>query len=115
MPRKKGGATRLYSVLAGSRTQFASIQKASRLPRLLVGESKLRRSSGPGSERTTNSTNSSAKKLRSPWSADLPSAICHLFQRFKHIIVSVFSVSGFTPCSLFAEGRIRRGGHLNRA
>src|SRR5438874_13549449 len=90
---KKGGAPRLYSVLAGSRTQFASIQKTSRLPRLLVGESKPRRSSGPGSERTMNSTNCSAKKLRLPWSADLLSAIYFSVSNipsFKFSLLQVF-------------------------
>jgi hypothetical protein len=94
MPRKKGGATRLYSLLAGSWTQYnvrgrrwidcngcmvrqpSGREIASQFAVLFAAIKELitpaeptkKRSSRPGSERTTNSTNSLAKKLRSPGS-----------------------------------------------
>src|SRR5438477_2624546 len=64
---------------------------------------------GPGSERTTNSTNSSAKKLRSPWSADLPSAIYFSVSNISSFQFSVFQVLLPAPSSPKDEVAVATG------
>src|SRR5438034_10048738 len=64
---------------------------------------------GPGSERTMNSTNSSAKKLRSPWSADLPSAIYFSVSNISSFQFSVFQVLLPAPSSPKDEVAVATG------